>query len=65
MVTVEQKERLIKAKVAVALHHEFGRTPSKQEIEYVYHLARVLRKSVLGTHFLSVKQKQQGQLALF
>jgi hypothetical protein len=65
MATTEQKERLLKAKVALSLHHEFGRVPKEQEIEYFYRMARVLRTSILGTHFLRVKQKQRNQLALF
>jgi len=65
MTTTEQKERLLKARVALSLHHEFGRVPKEQEIEYFYHMARVLRTSILGTHFLRTKQKRHNQLALF
>jgi hypothetical protein len=65
MVTTTQKERILKAKVALSLHHEFGRVPKEHEIEYFYHIARVLRTSILGTHFLRSKQKQTSQLALF
>ncbi len=61
----EQKERLLKAKVALSLHHEFERVPKEQEIEYFYQIARVLRTSILGTHFLRVKQRQSDQLVLF
>ena len=65
MTTPDQKDRLLKAKVALSLHHEFGRVRIEQEIEYVYRMARVLRTSILGTHFLRIKQKQHNQLALF
>ncbi len=65
MTSTTQKERLLKAKVALSLHHEFGRVPKEQEIEYMYHIARVLRTSILGTHFLRAKQKHNNQLALF
>ena len=30
--TVEQKKKLLKAKIAVALHDELGRVPTKKEI---------------------------------
>ncbi len=63
--TAEQKKRLLKAKVAVALHHELGRVPKDAEIEQVTLLARVLYKAVLGLHYRRVAQKQTGQLALF
>jgi hypothetical protein len=63
--TAEQKKRLLKAKVAVALHHELGRVPKDEEVEQVTLLARVLYKAVLGLHYRRVAQKQAGQLALF
>lgn len=44
---------------------EYGRQPTEQEVDQVYHLARVLYKSVLGTHFLRKQQRQTGQLVLF
>jgi hypothetical protein len=65
MVTTEQKERLLKAKVALSLHHELGRVPKEEEIEHMYRLARILRTAILGTHFLRTKQKQHNQVALF
>ncbi len=63
--TAEQKKRLLKAKVAVALHNELGRVPKDEEVEQVTLLARVLYKAVLGLHYRRVAQKQAGQLALF
>ena len=63
--TAEQQKRLLKAKVAVALHHELGRVPKDEEVEQVTLLARVLYKAVLGLHYRRVAQKQAGQLALF
>ncbi len=38
--TAEQKKRLLKAKVAVALHHELGRVPKDEEVEQVALLPR-------------------------
>lgn len=65
MVTTEQKQKLLKAKVALALHDEFGSVPKEADIEYTFHLARVLYKAVLGTHYLKKQQKKLQQLALF
>ena len=65
MVLPEQKKRLLKAKIAVALHDELGRVPKEEEINQVFLLSRVMYKAVLGLHFLRKKQKQSGQLAIF
>jgi hypothetical protein len=61
----KQKERLWKAKIAVALQSEYGRVPTKKEIEDIYHLTRVMYKAVLGLHFKRKEQKKSGQLAIF
>ncbi len=61
----EQKKRLMKAKIAVALQNELGRVPKEEEINNVFLLARVMYKAVLGLHFAHQKQKQEGQLAIF
>ena len=63
--TKEQKIRLLKAKVAVALQDELGRVPKQEEIEQVTMLARVLYKAVLGLHYKREEQKRSGQLAMF
>ena len=63
--TSEQKRKLLKAKVAVALHNELGHVPTREQIEDVTLLARVLYKAVLGTHFHRREQKAAGQLPLF
>ena len=60
----EQKKRLLKAKVAVALQNELGRV-LKEEIEHVTMLARVMYKAVLGLHYKRGEQKKSGQLAIF
>src|SRR3954454_18261318 len=44
----EQKARLLKAKIAVALQDETGKVPSKEKIEEVFLLTRVMYKAVLG-----------------
>ena len=58
-------EKLLKAKIAMALQNEYQRVPSSEEIEYVFHLTRVMYKAVLGLHYKRLEQKQSGQLALF
>ena len=63
-VTRDQKKRLLKAKIAVALQDELGRVP-KEEINRVFLLTRVMYKAVLGLHFNRRQQKHQGQLAIF
>jgi hypothetical protein len=60
-----QRQRVLKARVALALYSEFGCVPKEEEVEHVYHMTRVLYKAVLGTHFLRRQQKQSRQLALF
>ena len=61
----EQKKRLLKAKIAVALHDELGRVPKTEEIDQVFTLARVLYKAVLGLHYKRQEQKKNGQMAIF
>jgi uncharacterized protein (UPF0276 family) len=61
----EQKQKFLKAKVAMALYSEYGRVPKEEEIDHVYHLTRVIYKAVLGTYFLHKHHKGTGQLALF
>jgi hypothetical protein len=63
--SIEQKKRLLKAKVAVALHNELGRVPKEEEIEQITLLARVMYKAVLGLHFKRKEQKRAKQLAIF
>jgi hypothetical protein len=65
MKTAEKKQRLLKAKIAVALQDEYKRVPTVDEIENVFHLTRVMYKAVLGLHYERLEQKRSGQLALF
>ena len=65
MATTDQKKKLLKAKVAVALQNELGRVPKDEEVEQVTLLARVLYKAVLGLHYKRQEQKKSGQLAIF
>jgi hypothetical protein len=65
MPSQEQKKKLLKAKIAVALQDELGRVPKEAEINQVFLLTRVMYKAVLGLHFKRKDQKKQGQLAIF
>jgi hypothetical protein len=65
MASTEQRKKLLKAKIAVALHDELGRVPREKEIEQVFLMARVLYKAVLGLHYKRQEQKRSGQLAIF
>jgi hypothetical protein len=65
MPTPEQKKKLLKAKIAVALHDELGRVPKKEEIDQIFLLARVMYKAILGLHYKREEQKKTGQLAIF
>jgi hypothetical protein len=64
-ITEQKKRRLLKAKIAVALHSELGRVPTEQEIDRVFLLTRVMYKAVLGLHYRRKEQKREKQLALF
>jgi hypothetical protein len=63
--TKEQKNKLLKAKIAVALQDELGRVPSTKEVEQVFTLTKVMYKAVLGLHFKRKEPKKSGQLAIF
>jgi hypothetical protein len=63
--TPEQKKRLLRAKIAVALRDELGRVPKEEEINQVFLLTRVMYKAVLGLHYKRKEKKKQGQLAIF
>jgi hypothetical protein len=65
MATSEQKKKLLKAKIAVALHDELGRVPKKEEIENVFLMASVMYKALLWLHFQRQQQKKNGQIPLY
>jgi hypothetical protein len=65
MTMTEQRQRYLRARVALALYSEFGHVPKEAEIDRVYHLTRVLYTAVLGTHYLRRQHKKRGQLVLF
>ena len=61
----EQKKKLLKAKIAVALQSELGRVPTEEEINNIFLMAWVMYKAVLGLHYKRQEQKKSGQLAIF
>jgi hypothetical protein len=63
--TQEQKKRLLRAKIAVAIQDETGKAPTEEQIDQVFFLSRVMWKAVLGLHYERKKQKEEGQLAIF
>ena len=65
MASTEQKKKLLKAKIAVALQTELGRVPKEEEINQVFLMARVMYKAILGLHYKRQEQKKNGQLAIF
>jgi hypothetical protein len=65
MASTEQKRKLLKAKIAVALQSELGRVPKEAEVEHLFLTARVLYKAILGLHYKRQEQKKNGQLAIF
>jgi len=61
----EQKKKLLKAKISIALLDELGRKPTNEEVEKFFLFARVLYKAILGLHFERQKQKKREQLAIY
>jgi hypothetical protein len=65
MPSPDQKKKLLRAKIAVALQDELGRVPKDEEVEQVFLLSRVMYKAILGLHYKRKEQKKAGQLAIF
>jgi hypothetical protein len=65
MASTEQKRKLLKAKIAVALQDELGRVPKEEEINQIFLISRVMYKAILGLHYKRQEQKKAGQLAIF
>jgi hypothetical protein len=55
MMKTDKKEKLLKAKIAVALQDEYKRVPTEDEIN----------SAVLGLHYRRQEQKKSGQLTIF
>jgi hypothetical protein len=54
----DKRERLFRAKIAVALQDEYKRVPTEEEINSVFHLTRVMYKAVLGLHYRRLEQRR-------
>ena len=65
MFSSDQKRKLLRAKIAVALQDELGRVPKAEEVNQVFLLTRVMYKAVLGLHYKRQAQKAAGQLVIF
>ena len=65
MATTEQKKRLLKAKIAVALHDELGRVPKKEEIEKRVFNGKGNVQSRPGASLSEAAAEENGQLAIF
>ena len=65
MTNSDQKRKLLKAKIAVALQDELGRVPKEKEINQVFLLTRVMYKAVLGLHYKRQEQKKKRPVSHF
>ncbi len=65
MASADQKKKILKAKIAVALKDELGRMPEADEVERICLLIRVMYKAILGLHYRRQEQKANGQLPIF
>ena len=65
MSSTEQKKKLLRANIAVALQDELGRVPKEEEINQIFLLSRIMYKAILGLHYKRQAQKKNGQLAIF
>ena len=65
MAEKEKKQKLLKAKIAVALQDEYQRVPTAEEIDTFYHMTRIMWKTVIGLHYKRREMEKTGQLALF
>jgi hypothetical protein len=63
--TVEQKKKLLRAKIALALYHETGKVPTEEQINHHYLHARVNYTAIVGLHYKRQEMKKNGQLAIF
>ncbi len=65
MTSPDQKKKVLKAKIAVALQDELGRIPDEKEVDKICLLTRIMYKAVLGLHYRRQEQKESGQLPIF
>jgi len=61
-----QRQRYLKAKIAMALYDASGHVPKEADIEQAYRLTCVLYEAVFGRQYLRKRHKMKsGQLGLF
>jgi hypothetical protein len=65
MPKLEQKKKLLRAKIAVSYYRETGKVPSTEIIDNLYLYIRVPYKAILGLHYKRKEQKEDGQLPIF
>jgi len=65
MVTVEQRQRLYKARIALALYTKYGRVPKVAEITCAYNLFRAHHADLFTTHMQRHPSHLHQQLTLF
>jgi hypothetical protein len=61
----EQRQRYLKAKVAMALYRTYGRVPKEDEIDHAYQVTRVLFTALPDIRMFRTRHTRTGQLALF
>jgi hypothetical protein len=54
-----QRQRVLKARVALALYSEYGSVPKEEEVERVYHLIRAVYRDVLGPFLMEAAEAEQ------
>jgi hypothetical protein len=54
-----QRQRVLKARVALALYSEFGTVPQEEDVEHVYLLIRVLYRAVLDPILMKVAEVER------
>ena len=60
MMSGDKKQRLLKAKIAVALYDEYGRVPTEEEIDSVFHLTRVCTRQSWACTTVGRNRKSLG-----
>jgi hypothetical protein len=54
-----QRQRVLKARVALTLYSEYGYVPKEEDVERAYHLIRVLYRDVLGPYLIEAAKAER------
>lgn len=65
MVTMEQRQRLFKARIALALYKRYGRVPKTTDINRIYTHLRATHPTMLNPRLSIQAAKPRQQLVLF